>query len=123
MPAVEEDGWYSGGRRGAQIKTGFYIDDRRLYDVTPKVFLVIKQNNDALSTSVLVIRPNLGRRFKNANLLFNDIYTRRILRPCNNIQQALKIWDKEFQLADIDSTSNYQFSCAGRHNESIILAV
>jgi hypothetical protein len=123
MAGVEEDGWYVGGRRGGQIKTGFYIDQRRNFDATPKVFLVIKQNKDALSSSILVVRPNLGKRLKNANEIFNDIYTKRTLRPCNNIQQALKIWDTEFKLADIDSKKSYQFSCPGRHNESMILAV
>jgi hypothetical protein len=60
--AVKEDGVTGRGQRDYEIKTGFYIDDRARWKKTPKVFLIIKQSNVTLSNTVLVIRPNIGRR-------------------------------------------------------------
>jgi hypothetical protein len=60
--AVKEDGVTGRGQRDYEIKTVFYIDDRARWKKTPKVFLIIKQSNVTLSNTVLVIRPNIGRR-------------------------------------------------------------
>lgn len=119
-----DDAWLSTGRR-AQIKTGFYTDNRNFLKKTPKVFLVINQSNVSLDKSLMVVRPNLGRRFYSVTEVFNSI-SRKEWKPCRTqaeIDRALKIWTKEFDLADIPRSDYYQQSCPGRHSTMMILSV
>eukprot|EP00526_Cylindrotheca_closterium_P003038 CAMPEP_0113641530 /NCGR_PEP_ID=MMETSP0017_2-20120614/21801_1 /TAXON_ID=2856 /ORGANISM="Cylindrotheca closterium" /LENGTH=1621 /DNA_ID=CAMNT_0000552875 /DNA_START=20 /DNA_END=4885 /DNA_ORIENTATION=- /assembly_acc=CAM_ASM_000147 len=118
---AEEDGWLKTGRR-SQISTGFYIDSRNSYKKSPKVFLVINQSAVSLDKSVMVVRPNLGRRYKDVNEVYNNIHSWRNWKPCDDIDKALKVWKKEFDLADIPSKEYYQSSCPGRHSNMMILS-
>jgi len=120
----EQDGWLVTGRR-AQIKTGFYIDSRKDWKKSAKVFLVINQSSVSLDTRVMVVRPNLGKRFQEASDVYDKIYNKKWWKPCNNktkMDRALKIWKKEFDLADISNNETYQRSCKGRHSDMMILS-
>lgn len=116
-----EDGWLSTGRRG-QIRTGFYIDRRKSYKATPKIFLVINQSSVSLDKRLMVVRPNLGRRYREVADVYDKIYNQRLWKPCD-VDKALKIWKKEFELANCSRKHFYQFSCPGRHSKSVILSV
>ena len=108
-----------------QIKTGFYIDERKTFKVTPKVFLVINKSEVSLNSNVLVVRPNLGKYYCGVSKVRKNIGLRR-WKFCETeakVQRALQIWQKEFELADIPSSDKYQFSCPGRHSHRMILAV
>jgi hypothetical protein len=119
----EEDGWLVTGRR-AQIKTGFYIDGRKMYKKSAKVFLVINQLSVSLDRRVMVVRPNTGKRFQDD--VYDKIHNKKWWKPCDSktkVERALKIWKQEFDLADISSDEKYQFSCKGRHSNMMILTV
>ena len=103
------------------VVKGFYIDDRPRWKVTSKVFLIIQQSSVTVTKTVLVVRPNIGRRYRGA------VQTRRYIQDnykfCGNkqmLQRALALWEKEFNLANIASDSQYQFSCPGRLSETMI---
>jgi len=131
LEAAEKDGVDSTdtsddwNRRGANrfvLKTGFYIDDRPFLKKTPKVFLIVSQGTSSLRDKALVVRPNLGKKleplFTLETKISQGIYR---LQSESEIEEALKIWDTEFAMADISHDSIYQTSCPGRHKESWIL--
>jgi hypothetical protein len=103
----DEDDGFIGKSRRTQIKTGFYIDRRQMFKKTPKVFLIINKLSVSLDSSIMVVRPNLGRRFKNVNEIYHQIHTKRQLQFCGTerkIQDAFRIWEKEFQVRSILTT-------------------
>lgn len=118
----QENGWFS--RVRTEITNGFYIDDRSSWKITPKVFLFIKSKNSTFGDKVLVVRPNLGKRLKDARPIKDGIF-KGLYKHCateKKVREALNIWDTEYGLADIPSTQTYQFSCPGRRTESMVMA-
>jgi len=109
--------WVRRGQR-IEIVTGFYADTRSMWRVTSKVWLVI--NPGAHSPHVITIRPNLGRRTVPKYTMRKNLIDGK-LASCS-VNQAMEIWKKEFDLADIPADEEYQFSCPGRHKESYIFA-
>lgn len=67
------------------------------------------------SDSCVIIRPNLnrktGKKYDIREKLMNGVLA------SVTVDKAMKIWKKEFSLADISSDETYQFSCPGRHKE------
>jgi hypothetical protein len=103
----DEDDGFIGKSRRTQIKTGFYIDRRQTFKKTPKVFLIINKLSVSLDSSIMVVRPNLGRRYKNANEMYHQIHTNKRLKFCGTerqIQDAFRIWGKEFRVRYILTT-------------------
>jgi len=104
-----------------RIRSGFYIDDRDYLRKQPdslgrKVFLIIFAGNFA--DKVLVIRPNTGKRILAKHNVDNLLHK---LRRCNDTNEALELWDAEFNLADIPYEEKYQFSCHGRHKHTTVI--
>jgi hypothetical protein len=70
----------------------------------------------AQSDSCIVIRPNRFRvtesKFNIRQKLMNGQLTSGV-----SVDQAMTIWKREFDLADIPYSEEYQFSCKGRHQE------
>jgi len=115
---TSRNGWHSSGRQ-MTIVSGFYTDSRRrFFKVTPKAHLII--NPGAQSDLCIVIRPNIGRRTVGKDILKDKIMGGSLSSV--RVDQAMKIWKKEFELADISASETYQFSCPGRHKESYIFA-
>lgn len=114
---TSRNGWIGRGQR-IDISTGFYVDSRRIWKASPKVFLVI--NPGAQSDGCITIRPNLGRR-NMAKGEFRKKLTEGTLTAVG-VDEAMRIWQREFELADIPATEMYQLSCAGRHKESYVFA-
>ncbi|KAL7535756.1 hypothetical protein ACHAXR_006716, partial [Thalassiosira sp. AJA248-18] len=108
-------------RRGHRLEmvTGFYTDSRGYLKVTPKVFLII--NSGAHRNSCTVIRPNTVRRTEAKSELRKKLMEGR-LAACPDVDEAMAIWNREFELADIPADHEYQFSCTGRHKENFIFA-
>ena len=124
-PNIEE-GFIGKGRRYA-VKTGFYIDDRKNFKKTAKVFLIIQLGD---GEHVLSIRPNIGRKTVKSRDIFDQIHgtglKAKSLKLCKtqaSVEKALRIWETEFNMADIPETEDYQFSCRGRHQETTVLVV
>jgi hypothetical protein len=108
---------YDGRRdygRGQPVKTGFYIDIRQSYKV-PKVYLIINQGT--ASKSCVIVRPNEGKCTWSIGYARDRLYAGYRLAPCNNVDQALEKWTREFNMADIPFADYYQQSCRGRHIE------
>ena len=107
-------------RKNKELQTAFYVDRRpKMFKATPKVFLVIKQ--ESVGKKVLVVRPNIGKKFKNSRDVQWDINA-GVYKRCS-LSEALRIWETEFHLADIPANEKYQFSCYGRHSKKMILGV
>lgn len=106
-------------RRGIRIEivSGFYVDGRN-YGKTSKVFLWI--NPGAHSDHVVQIRPNTARKWIEKkvvrNWLQNGWFT------STSVNDAQRLWKREFELADIPSGEFYQRSCYGRHKQSYVFA-
>ncbi len=107
------------------IKSGFYIDDRPIFQETAKVFLILADPELAkLSGKVTQVRPNTGIYQVTASDIETKIRYKRTLKLCKTkaqIERALKAWTTEFDLADIAYEETYQFSCPGRIRESRVL--
>ena len=97
--------WIQRGQR-LQIVTGFYTDSRSYWKVTPKVFLII--NSGAQSDTCVTIRPNLGRRTEEKVELRKKMMN-GVLAPVG-VEEAMEIWNREFELADISADEVYQAS-------------
>lgn len=119
-PKETHNNWTKRGRR-FQLSTGFYIDARDFLEKTPKVFLIVKRR-DFLNEKALVVRPNVGKKLQDEWTLMKKIES-GALRMCaeDKITRAIELWDREYNMADMPSDSKYQFSCVGRHRESIVL--
>jgi len=109
--------WNRRGHR-LEIVSGFYTDSRSYFRVTPKVHLII--NTGAQSSQCVVIRPNLGRRTVDKYKVRDKLMAGSLASM--SVDQAMVIWKREFELADIPANEIYQFSCPGRHMESYIFA-
>lgn len=102
--AENEDDGFIGKSRRTQIKTGFYIDRRQSFKKTPKVFLFINKLSGSFDSSIMAVRPNLGRRYKTANEIYRQIHTNRGLDFCGTerkMQDAFRIWENEFRVSKI----------------------
>ena len=69
----------------------------------------------AHSTTLVTIRPNLGRRTAEKYDIRQKINGGTLASV--GVDEAMEIWKHEFELADISSNENYQFSCPGGHKE------
>ena len=134
---TENGGWISTGDEVSigsrsiapkrKIKTGFYIDDgvrcgrKSFLDATPKVFLYITSDSPSMQGKVLRVRPNDGRAIDTEQYVEDNMWKYKACKTEQEIERALKLWDKEFELADIPNKRNYQFSCPGRHAETVVL--
>jgi len=94
------------------ISTGFYADKRPHLKVTPKIFLLISPSPHGKMCRL--IRPNNGYRCASKDVIKKSMMGH--LTPVG-VDEALAIWNREFELADIPFTTDYQFSCFGRHRE------
>ena len=94
------------------ISTGFYADKRSYLRVTPKIFLFISPNPQ--SKMCRIIRPNQGYRGASKDDMKRQM--KEHLTPVD-VDEAMAIWNREFELADIPFRTDYQFSCYGRHRE------
>ena len=94
------------------ISTGFYADKRPHLRVTPKIFLLISPSPHGKMCRL--IRPNNGYRCASKDVIKKSMMGH--LTPVG-VDEALAIWNREFELADIPFTTDYQFSCFGRHRE------
>ena len=107
------------------IKSGFYIDDRPIFQETAKVFLILADPELAkLSGKVTQVRPNTGIAQVKSSDIEEKIRYKRTLKLCKTkaqLERALKAWTTEFDLADIAYEETYQFSCPGRIRESRVL--
>ena len=114
------NGWLGRGVR-EEIESGFYLDQRDYLKQNggygKKVFLVV--NPGAHNDKCIVVRPNSGRcmmaKHKIRTNLSDENWTHM-----RNVDDALDVWNKEFDLADCSSSEKYQFSCAGRHGCNVI---
>lgn len=109
------------GETSKRITSGFFIDERPYLRRRPnslgrKVFLIIFGGH--VVDKSLVIRPNAGKRIQ-ANRSVEDLL--RNVRPCNNLNEALDLWEEEFNLADMPYEEIYQFSCRGRHKNTTVV--
>ena len=99
------------------IKSGFYLDCRAGLRV-PRVFLVINQRS---SDKCIIVRPNVGKKMWKKEAVRNNLIDGEYsLTPCNDINQAMAAWKKEFDLADRPMSESYQKFCYGRRVESCI---
>jgi len=107
------------------IKSGFYIDDRPIFQETAKVFLILTDPELAkLNGKVTQVRPNTGIAQVKAHDIEEKIRYKRTLKLCETkalLERALKAWTTEFDLADIPYEETFQFSCPGRIKESRVL--
>jgi len=94
------------------ISTGFYADKRSYLRVTPKIYLILSPNPQ--SKMCRIIRPNQGYRCTSKDDMKRQM--KGHLTPVD-VDEAMAIWNREFELADIPFTTHYQFSCYGRHRE------
>ena len=114
-----------------EIVTGFYTDSRHYYRVTPKVFLIINSGKyggphfafyllfshffnwnlilGAQSDSCVVIRPNLGRKTEWKDSIRKKLTAGSLAAV--SVEQAMQIWNREFDLADKSADESYQFLC------------
>jgi len=110
-----------------KIKTGFYIDDgvrwgrKSFLDATPKVFLYISSDSPTMHGKILRVRPNDGRAIDTEDYVKKQMSWYKPCKTEEEIKHAMKLWDKEFELADIPSSKIYQFSCPGRHAETVVM--
>lgn len=125
--------WLSTSRRstngrGHNIKTGFYIDrgwrpknygrGEYRYLKIDKVFLYISSDTPLMKNKVLRVRPN-GK-----DVVFAGDQKLTHLDYCKTpteIENALKAWQKEFEMADCPSNELYQKTCYGRHTDTRVL--
>ncbi len=108
----DENGSEARGRQ--PIKTGFYMDDRQTYKV-PKMFLIINQGS--ANKSCIIVRPNDGKTTWANGTVRDRLYAGYRFKPCNDVDDALKKWTREFNMADVPYSQWYQQSCRGRHVE------
>lgn len=95
------------------ITTGFYVDRRSCFSVTPRICLII--SSPPHSRVVRYIRPNHGYRTED-KVRMNKQIEQGYCVPVS-VNEAIAIWNREFELADIPEKDRYQFSCSGRHWE------
>ena len=130
--------WQRRGHR-IEIVSAFYTDCRPYLRGGEKVFLIINPGKSSLFCSLTivrssfphllshshvgahsnrctVIRPNTGRYTESKQSIREKLMDGK-LTPGVGVNEAMRIWKKEFELADISSHEEYQFSCKGRHQE------
>eukprot|EP00980_Cylindrotheca_fusiformis_P014949 scaffold4095_cov117-Cylindrotheca_fusiformis.AAC.6 len=97
---LADDGFI--GRRGRKhIKTGFYIDRDERLKLTPKVFLIINRSLVSMVSSIAVIRPNVGRKYQDADSIRLKLRNFKFCSTKGQIRQALQFWEKEFQIPNV----------------------
>lgn len=89
---VSRNGWLGRGVR-ADIKSGFYIDDRPYLRGGKKAFLVI--NPGPQSPYCVVVRPNTGRTTLSKDIIRNTNLGQNRWRLELNIDRASQIWERE----------------------------
>ena len=100
--------------RKVKIKTGFYFQEKRSVS---KVMLII---NPGSSIKCIVVRPNVGKRVLTSQYIASRIrFGEYVLM---NEVDAKSVWSKEFDLADVSSTQDYQLGCKGRHKTRVVFS-
>ena len=119
-PGSSGSGWF-GGSQVRLIKSGFYIDRRDIFKEVPRMFLLVNQG--CTSNKCVVIRPNEGKKIFLKDFVWNNYLHGDACRlsPCTDVNQAIVMWKKEFELADRPASERYQRYCYGRHAESYII--
>ncbi|KAL7546737.1 hypothetical protein ACHAWF_010073 [Thalassiosira exigua] len=95
-----------------KVKNGFYMERNRRIE---KVYLIINAGD-----KLMVVRPNVGKRVMTKQNIVRKIRY-GVYEPCSEIE-ARDLWEKEFDLADILSTDQYQGGCPGRHMRRHVFA-
>lgn len=96
------------------------VDNRDYLTKSEKVFFI--QNHDNHNDKCLVARPNLGVYTENKDSLRTKFNKGAFTRNPVSVQRAMEIWEREYELADIPYSENYQVSCPGRHKESYVVS-
>lgn len=101
-----------------RIVSGFYLDRRAFFKEVPPIFLIVDQG--PTSNMCILARPNEGKKFVTKYRVWERYLASGSIQltRCTNIPEALEIWGKEFNLADLPSSETYQRFCHGRHDES-----
>jgi hypothetical protein len=89
---ASRNGWLGRGVR-ADIKSGFYVDDRPYLRGGKKVFLVI--NPGPQSHYCVVVRPNTGRTTLSKDIIRNTNLGQNKWRLELNVDRATAIWERE----------------------------
>lgn len=129
-------GWQGRGQ-GIEIVSGFYSDSRPYLRGGEKVFLIINPgkssttscacffsfssltilfSSGAHSNRCTVVRPNSGRYTEEKKSIRTKLVEGRLTAGVG-VNEAMRIWKKEFELGDIPANEEYQFSCKGRHQQ------
>lgn len=85
-----------------------------------KVFFI--QNHDNQNDKCVVARPNLGIYTESKDSLRTKFNRGAFTRNPVSVQRAMKIWEREYELANIPYSDFYQKSCRGRHKESYVVS-
>ena len=114
-------GWFGSyrSRRKFDIQTGFYVDNRDYLTVTEKVFFI---HSDPKAEKCLVARPNTGKKLELKTSLKKKFNNGAFSKRPVSVERAMKIWEREYELADCPYSDQYQVSCPGRHEESYVFA-
>jgi len=111
-----DDALQADDQRG-KIKTGFYIDNRPVFERCPPVYLIISMGRT--SQNAVVVRPNSGRTCMNIPWIMDQFVKPSSM--CCDLTKVREMWDAEFALADIESEKDYQLSSCGRHRKPIYI--
>lgn len=101
-----------------RIVSGFYLDRQAFFKEVPPIFLIVDQG--PTSNKCILARPNEGKKFVTKYWVWDKYLASGSIQltRCTNIPEALEIWGKEYNLADLPSSETYQRYCNGRHDES-----